>query len=330
MFGPSIRFALQCRSGISMTIPTHRVLISILLSLGLARHVSAQAKGTVAPTADAGAAQGIKLVEQGRCQQALPLLTKSTPRVIDKQLKYHAGMALAKCAMSLNQTETAAQALMSLQREFPKDPEVLYLSTHYFSELATRASEELAASAPNSYQAHELNAEALESQNRWDEATEEYKKILEQNPNVPGIHYRLARILLSKPATATTSEEAKSELNQELKIDPTNAAAEFTLGELARQDAQWDAAVEHFSRAAKLDVGFSEAYLAKGMSLVSAGKYSDAIAPLQTYVKMQPDDAAGHYQLGIAYSRTGQNDAAAREMERQRQLAEKPQTNTPR
>jgi len=313
-----------------MTIRTH-LLVGVFFSTGLVAQTPAQAaKGTAAANAQTSAAQGIKLVEQGRCQQALPLLTKSTPRVTDRELKYHAGMAIAKCAMSLNQTEVAVQALMSLRREFPKDPEVLYLSTHYYSELATSASEELAAAAPNSHQAHELNAEALESQNRWDEATAEYKKILEQNPKVPGIHYRLARILLSKPGASNTAEEAKNELNQELKIDPTNAAAEFTLGELARQDAEWDLAVEHFSRAAKLDVGFSEAYLAKGMSLVSAGKYSDAIAPLETYVKMQPDDAAGHYQLGIAYSRTGQKDAAAREMERQRQLAEKPQTNTPR
>lgn len=312
-----------------MNSRTYLSLIAAFLSLAVLEQVAAQTATQTTPPA-ASAERGIKLVEQGRCQEALPLLKKSAPRLMDKQVKYHADMAIAKCAMSLNETETAVEALLALEREFPKDPQVLYLSTHYYSELATRASEELAANAPNSYQAHELNAEALESQNRWDDATAEYKKILEQNPKAPGIHYRLARILLSRPAASATSEEAKSELNQELKIDPSNAAAEFTLGELARQDAEWDVAVEHFSRAAKLDVGFSEAYLAKGMSLVSAGKYSDAIAPLETYVKMQPDDAAGHYQLGIAYSRTGQKDAAAREMERQRQLAEKPQTNTPR
>ena len=313
-----------------MSDRSYRLLVITLLSVGMVNQTSAQTAKRTAPLPVDSTERGLKLAEQGRCQEALPLLRKSTVRLADKQLKYHAGMAMTKCAMSLNETEATVEALLWLRREFPKDPQVLYLSTHYYSELATRASEELAANAPNSYQAHELNAEALESQNRWDEATVEYKKILEQNPNLPGIHYRLARIVLARPAAPNATEEARSELNQELKIDSTNAAAEFTLGELARQEAQWDAAVEHFSRAAKLDVGFSEAYLAMGMSLVSGGKYADAIAPLEKYVKMQPEDAAGHYQLGIAYSRTGQKDAAAREMELQRQLAEKPQSSTPR
>src|SRR5215475_2522775 len=180
--------------GLPMSDRTYPLLIVVFLNLGMLDPAFAQTATRPASLPAAGAERGLKLAEQGRCQEALPLLQKSTPRLTDKQLKYHAGMAIAKCAMSLNQTEAAVEALWWLRREFPKDPQVLYLSTHYYSELATRASEELAASAPNSYQAHELNAEALESQNRWDEATKEYKKILEQNPSVPGIHYRLARI----------------------------------------------------------------------------------------------------------------------------------------
>jgi len=42
-----------------------------------------------------------------------------------------------------------------------------------------------ASTAPNSAEAHELDAEALESQNKWEDATAEYKGILEQNPQMP-------------------------------------------------------------------------------------------------------------------------------------------------
>ena len=49
-----------------------------------------------------------------------------------------------------------------LSRDFPHDPDVLYLAVHAYSDLSTRASQELAQSARTSYQAHELNAEALE------------------------------------------------------------------------------------------------------------------------------------------------------------------------
>jgi len=230
-------------------------------------------------------------------------------------------MATARCAMSLDQTETTVEALLVLNREFPHDPDVLYSTTHFYSELASRAAQELAATAPTSHQAEQLEAEAFESQQNWDRAIAEYKKILEQDPKVPGIHYRIGRIFLSKsPPEADT---AKAEFDQELKIDPDNASAEFMLGEIARQAGQWDDAVEHFSRASKLDQGFQEAFLALGMSLNSAGKFSDAIVPLQNYIKMQPGDPAGHYQLATAYARTGHKPEAEHEMALQREMSEK-------
>jgi predicted Zn-dependent protease len=223
-------------------------------------------------------------------------------------------MATARCAMSLNQEETAVAAILLLRREFPHDLRVLYFTTHYFSELASRASQELVATAPASPQARELDAEAFESEGKWDEAAADYNLILKQSPQEPGIHYRLGRILLAKPATPTTNDEARKELEAEIRIDPSNASAEFTLGEIARQAGQWDAAIPHFVRASQLDDGFLEAYLALGISLNSAGKFSDAVAPLEKYVKMEPSDPAGHYQLATAYSRTGRKEQAAREM----------------
>ncbi len=273
------------------------------------------------PDASSSAHLGISLAVKGRCQEALPILKKAAPHLADKQLKYQAVMSTARCAMSLDQTETAVEVLLVLNREFPHDADVLYSTTHFYSELASRAAQELAATAPTSHQAEQLEAEAFESQENWDRAIAEYKKILEQEPRLAGIHYRIGRILLSKsPADA---EGAKAEFNDEVKIAPDNASAEFMLGEVARQSGQWDEAIVHFSRASKLDEGFQEAYLALGMSLNSAGKFSDAITPLRNYVKMQPGDPAGHYQLATAYARTGQKPEAAREMALQRDAAAK-------
>jgi len=274
------------------------------------------------PAAETTATErAIDLAAKGQCTEALPILKRSTARLTDKQVKYRAAMATAKCAMSLGQEETAVQALFLLRREFPHDPEALYISTHYFSEMGNRAAQELAATAPSSYQAHELEAEAFESQGKWAEAAAEYQKILEQNPNVPGIHFRLGRVAMSRGESEANTEEAKKEFEQELKIDPTNAAAEFSLGEIARRAGQWDEAIAHFSAAAKLDSGFAEAFLALGMSLASAQRFAEAVAPLEKYVKIVPSDPAGHYQLAIAYDRTGRKEAAAREMQLQREAA---------
>jgi tetratricopeptide (TPR) repeat protein len=169
-----------------------------------------------------------------------------------------------------------------------------------------------------------MNAEALELQGKWDAAAREYEVILKQFPSVPGIHYRMARLYLSKPdADATTGEKARKELQMELELDPRNAGAEYLLGELARTAAQWNEAIDHLTRATKLDPSFADAYLRLGMSCISAGKFPDAIPSLETYVKMQPTNPAGHYHLGLAYSRVGRSEDAKREAELQRATAEK-------
>lgn len=265
--------------------------------------------------------RGLVLASKGRCREALPLLKRAAAQNPGKDLLYNLEMATARCAMSLAQPETAVTSLLRLNRDFPHDPEVLYVTTHFFGELASRASQDLAATAPNSAQAQQLEAEAFESHQDWDRAQAAYRRILQQYPDRRGIHYQLGRIFLSK--NPPDVESADKEFQEELKIDPDNASAQFMLGESARQAGQWDEAVARFSKAAALDVGFDEAYLALGMSLNSAGKFTDAIAPLETYVKREPADPAGHYQLATAYARTGHKQEAAKEMELQQQTAAK-------
>jgi tetratricopeptide (TPR) repeat protein len=294
-------------------IPYHVILCGFSFAV-----LSALAEAQT-PDATAAAKRGLELTSKGRCREAIPLLRSTAPTIADKQLKYRAGMATARCAMSLDQAQTAVEALLVLNREFPHDPEVLYISTHFYSELASRASQELAATAPNSSQAQKLEAEAFESTGNWEKAAAQYNQIFEHDPQVPEIHYRLGRVFLSK--NPPQPEEAKKQFEQELKIDSTSASSEFMLGEIARQYGQWEEAIAHFSSASQLDQGFVEAYLALGMSLNSAGRFSEAISPLELYVKAQPGDPAGHYQLATAYARTGRKPEADRQMALQRETA---------
>jgi tetratricopeptide (TPR) repeat protein len=306
-----------------MTKTVCLTLQAALAAIFACNFLAAQSSENSSQGAASSVERAIDLAAKGHCPEALPTLKRAISQLKDKQLEYRAAMATARCAMSLDQAQTAVNALWILQRDFPKDPEVLYLMTHYFSQLASRTAQEMAAVAPTSYQARELEAESLESQENWDAAANEYRKILEQNPNLPGIHFRLGRVAMSKPESAANTEEARKEFEAELKIDASNAAATFWLGEIARRAGEWEQAISHFKDAARLDSGFAEAYLALGMSLNSAERYPEAIAPLERYVKMLPADAAGHYQLSMAYARTGRKEDAARELAIQRQISEK-------
>jgi tetratricopeptide (TPR) repeat protein len=272
----------------------------------------------------AAAKQSLFLAEHGKCKEALQLLRKSTSHLADKEVKLKAGVATVRCAINREQTDSAVEALQLLNREFPHDPEVLYITTHAYSDLSTRASIELATTAPDSYQAHEMNAEALELQGKWDDAEKEYQLILGNNPSLPGIHFRLGRLLLSRPnPPADASDRAKEQFQKELEIDPNNAAAEYVLGEIARQESLWPEAVEHFTKVTRLDASLTDAWLSLGIAFIAEAKPAEAIPPLETYVKLQPGNPAGHYQLAMAYSRAGRKEDAKREAAQQRETAER-------
>lgn len=302
------------------------ILLSALILL-ISVSATAQSKPTAGKDASAAIEHGISQAAAGHCQEALPDLRKAIRAGTDKDLEKRAGLAGLRCAMTRNQPYDAISFLQVLSRDFPRDPEVLYQATHAYSDLSIRASQDLVQEAPFSYQVHELAAESLEVQAKWDEAAAQYRKIIEMDPNLPGIHYRLGRVLLSKKdPPPEVLNEAKAEFYKELKIDPENAGAEGVLGELARQANDWPDAIDHFTRATKLDTGFAEAYLGLGSAFMAERRYEDAVPPLQTAVKLQPDNPAAHYNLATALSRTGHKEEADREFAIHHKMQE---ANTP-
>jgi predicted Zn-dependent protease len=289
----------------------------------------ASKKTSAAESPSAAAERGIALATRGHCEEALPILKKSIPKLSDRDLLHDAAMARAQCGMSVNQVDAVVESLLLLRREFPGDPKVLYITTRYYSELANRTAHELLEKAPSSPEAETLIAEAFQAQGNWDDATAEFRKVLEKNPAQPGIHYQLGRILLAKPMDPTVAEEAKKEFEAELKINPTSPAAEFMLGDLAWRQQKADEAVEHFSRATQFDAGLAEAYLGLGVALNAAGKFQEAIAPLKKYTQMEPSNPAGYYQLALSYARTGNRQEADRLMALQRELEKRQQKAAP-
>jgi tetratricopeptide (TPR) repeat protein len=288
---------------------SQRRLILVLL-VAYASVAAAQ----VSPNPTISPQHALELAREGHCKEALPLLKKSISPTTAKDTQKDVGLAGVRCAMFSDQPDAALDFLRMMNRDFPNDPDVLYLSVHTYSDLSARASAQLATKAGNSYQAHELNAEALETQGKWQDAEKEYRWVLEKAPKAPGIHFRLGRLLLSVPnPLPENTEKAKKEFEAELAIDPANAGAEYVLGELDRQSNDYDGAVQHFTKATKLDRSFAAAYLGLGVSLMSQKNYTDAIAPLETAAKMQPENPAVHYSLATAYSRAGRKVDADRE-----------------
>lgn len=298
-------------------------LVSLLLfSIAAGAQSSGPAHAKPAPAAAGSVEHAVSLAESGHCAEALPALAKASPHITDKDLQKRAGLVGVHCATLLQQNGPLLDLLRVLNTHFPHDPEVLYLTVHAYSDLSTAAARELAQTAPDSIPALEMDAEANEMQGKWDEAEKDYHSILEKDSRYPGIHFRMARLLLSRPNPAPGfQDEAKKELNEELAIDPANAGAEYVLGELARQAEDFPEAAKHFARAAQLNPLFGDAFLGLGMSQLADKKFADAVAPLESAVKLEPDNPTAHYGLATAYARTGRKQEAQREFALQQQTA---------
>jgi tetratricopeptide (TPR) repeat protein len=286
----------------------------------LAQQAKAASKTTLGLSPD----KAIALAEQGRCRESMSGLKHAFEGEVPAAVRKQAGVAGIRCAMGLDDRASAAEFIRLLNKQFSKDPDVLFVIIHAYSDLSTRTAEDLARNAPQSIAAHKLNAEALEMQGKWEPAQLEYEDMIKKEPNARGIHFLLGRLLLSRPdPPADAQERAKQEFLKEIEVDPSNAAAHYILGELARRDQKWDEAISRFSEASKLNPNFAEAYLGWGNCLVSLKKYEEAISPLRTAERLTPENPEVHHVLATALERSGHKDEAQKEFAIHQNLSSK-------
>jgi len=199
--------------------------------------------------------KGIELAEANHCKEAVPALRRATSSTTSSvEVRRKAEVLGLRCALQIDDRDSADVFLQQLHRQFPQDPDVLFIVVHAYSDLSTRTAQDLGRTAPQSIAAHKLMAEAFEMQGNWDQAQHEYEGMIQKEPGMPGLHYLLGRSLLSQPnVSPETVERASQEFQKELEIDPKNAGAHYILGELARKKENCEEAVAHFGQATKLD-----------------------------------------------------------------------------
>jgi tetratricopeptide (TPR) repeat protein len=275
--------------------------------------------------------KAISLAEQGQCKESISALKRAMAgQAVSAATRKQAGVVGIRCGLAVDDRDSTLDFIHLLNKQFPRDPDVLFVIIHAYSDLSTRTAQDLGRTAPQSMAAHKLNAEALEMQGKWEPAQLEYEGMIQKEPNARGIHFLLGRLLLSRPdAPPDAAERARQEFLKELQIDPNNADAQYILGELARRDEKWDEAISRFSAAAKINPGFSEAYLGWGATLLTVKKYEEAISPLRTAERIAPGNPDTHHALATALERSGHKEEAAREFAIHRSLTSGQPANRP-
>jgi len=261
----------------------------------------------------------MSLSELGEYKEALPGLEKGFHHSNDTQIKRMCGLQLERAYLGLQLDRKAVETALEMDRLYPNDPEVLYHNGKVFGNFAYLSMRRLVEVAPSSVWRHQGAGEAQESQGAYAAAIGEYRQVLATDPQRPGIHYRIGRVLLARSQQTNSAEDATSamrEFEQELALDPTNANAAYEIAEMHRKAGRFADAQKYFEGAIQRYPDFEEAHVGLAGALLGLQKNQEALRELNSAIALNSSDEVAWYRLSQVQRALG-NDA-----ERQKALAE--------
>jgi Tfp pilus assembly protein PilF len=245
---------------------------------------------------------------------AQALLEKAFTALKDKNLQIQVGMELAGIYDQQGDLDHTAAVMRSLVDLDPDNVEILYMAQRVYSDLADDTMNKLAIIGPGSARMQQVIAERLINQGDLKGATVHYRKALEINPRLPGVHYELAEAILeSSPNDAQAQSEAEKELETAVKFDGDSARTECVFARIASRRSDLDGAYAHYNRAFALNPRETEAQIGLGRLLAARGKPEEALKYLRMAVQSDPLNGEAHYRLATVCRKLGLQDESEKE-----------------
>jgi tetratricopeptide (TPR) repeat protein len=139
-------------------------------------------------------------------------------------------------------------------------------------------------------------------------AEDALKALVAEYKLTPNIHFLFGTYLIDR-----RTEDAMVEFRQELRIDPSNHAAEAMLALQLYRTGKFDEALTYAKQALEGDGKLPKAHLAMGLLLARQGRTGDAAEQFQAACDLEPGDFECHTALATAYSRLGRPEESRRE-----------------
>jgi Tfp pilus assembly protein PilF len=253
-------------------------------------------------------------LERGRkdLEAAFPLLQ-------DKKFKIQVGFELIGIYTRSGDLDLAPAILAQMRMIDPENPELLYASYRTYSDLTGEAMLSLALTAPDSAQMHQLIAHEETRQGNTNGAIAHYRKAIELNPHLPGVHFELAELLRTSPDPAVKAG-AEREYQQAMAENPQDEKALLRLAEIDMQKGNEEQAVTEYTRAAELQPNDADAKLGLARILLDRGQTSAAQKLLEESIRLEPTNAGAHYRMATLYRKLGRLEDAKREVEIYKEL----------
>jgi tetratricopeptide (TPR) repeat protein len=189
------------------------------------------------------------------------------------------------------------------QSSFHREDE-LYHQAHDAERKSRAASEKVSSIAPDSYRAHQIMADGFVLDQQDDSAIAEYRIVLNQKPDLPGIHEAIGSSLLR----IGKSGEALPEFKAELELQPGSASVNTAFGQALFLAGQDDEAEKVLQGALLMDRPPVDIYRLLGQVELHRAQFQEAATHLTRYLSEEKDDATAYYLLSRAYRGLGNRE----------------------
>lgn len=184
-----------------------------------------------------------------------------------------------------------------------------------FVEAGKKAAKQALLLDPNLSEAHTALALLLGREYNFPDEEREFKLAVALDPNYATAHHWYGEGYL---APMGHFEEANSEMQQALALDPRSRIIATDWGATMVFERRYDDAYQQLSKVIAMDSGFSEAFLWRGKALLLQGKYREAIADLETAHRINPANQIIPSVLAYAYGLSGDRAKANAQLQRLR------------
>ena len=248
---------------------------------------------------------GISYYRVGRFEDALPPLRNALRRRPQlSEALFWAGATL----FALGRYEECIVELEKISPESVERMEADYLLVKAYRSASEKYYEKIGKVDPNSYRALQLQADAFAWQGREDDAIILYRRALAQRPSLEGIHRAIGNIQWR----GEKFEEAATEYEAELQINPSGEEANLRLGLYRLSRGEAEEAISHLQVALAAGNSF-EANQALARAWLLRGNFEKAVASLKKAIHLNAKDVSSHQMLAEVYRRMGKTDLALRE-----------------
>ncbi|MGB5531424.1 MAG: tetratricopeptide repeat protein, partial [Ignavibacteriaceae bacterium] len=253
-----------------------------------------------------------RLYENSRPLEAIKIYDRLI-RIIG--LDWNVLLRVAELYEKLGYKEKAAQSIQGLLEIDPSNIALKKLAIDFYArnsydDEALKMLDEILESVPDDIEARERKAQIFISLNKWDEASKEFKYIINQ-PNVPleakigiGANY------FAKSFTDSTALPIAKELFESIDTDTTYWQVKLYLGAIALFEKNDSLAIENFKYVTENASWHVESWIQLGGLYFDNRRYEEAEKMMKEAIGLFPNEFAVNLILGLSLAQQNKTNEA--------------------